>query len=58
MESRKRVFVDGKLKRKLEKYAQNKNMSLDDYIDFLFKDFPGKLDQEGKEATLHSTFNA
>jgi len=55
---RKRIFIDGKLKRKVEACAKNKGMTLDQYIDFLFKDFPRELDQADKEGRLHNIFNA
>jgi hypothetical protein len=55
---RKRIFIEGRTKRKVEAAAKNKGMTVDQYIDFLFKDFPRELDQADKEERLHSIFNA
>jgi len=55
---RKRVFIEGRTKRKVEACAKNKGMTVDEYIDFLFKDFPRELDLADKEERLHSIFNA
>jgi len=40
---RKKVAIEGKTYRKLEKGAKNKNMTVEQYTDFLFKDFPDWL---------------
>lgn len=54
--SRKKVVIEPKVYRKLEKGAKNKNMTVEQYTDFLFKDFPRELSAEEKATQLNDTF--
>ena len=53
---RKKVAIEGKVYRKLEKGAKNKNMTVEQYTDFLFKDFPELMSAEQKATQLNETF--
>jgi macrodomain Ter protein organizer (MatP/YcbG family) len=55
-EPRKEIEIEQKVYRKVERCAKNKNMTPQEYIDFLFHDWPRKLNEEETKENLRFIF--
>ena len=55
-ETRKKILIEKRLHRKLETCAKGKNMTVQEYVDFLLKDSPRKLSEQEKTQQLKEIF--